>query len=206
MKEWLIKNSGISEEEYDKIINCDKDLTIDDTSDEYILSNKDSLLMYDIMNFTLDKNYKKDEFVLLGDYYSYKGISFSLLSDFFPDETLLSEERFGKCHTASYSMAICSSLDLLTLMCTDFQSGKDFLHTVLLIQDTDEIIDYTLNIIMNKQLYFRLMNARIIKYISNEKIKMIDNNIRKSTSNVKKNINVKELLCFPDEINNLVLK
>ena len=206
MKEFLLENTSITEDEYEKIIGCDKDLTIDDANDEYILSHENALIMYDISNFTLDSNYKKDEFIKNGPFYNHKGVSFAILSDYYYDEFLKTPVRFGRCHIASYAIAINSFFDTVTMICTDFQSGKDFLHTVLYTKETNEVIDYTLNLIMDKDIYFDLMNARAVSYITNENIKELDKNVRLSTKELKDNINVKELLCFPEEINNLALK
>ena len=206
MKEWLLLNTNIKEEEYDRLINIDKDYSLDNTSNEYILKHEDSLTFYNIMNFTLDKNYKKWNVNRCGNFYIHNNIPFLMLSDVFYDDTLLSTNRFGKCHTASYFLAVNTSLDLLTLICTDFQNGKDFLHSVLYNELSNEIIDYTLNLIIDKDIYFKYMNARLIRYIDNYYIKKINENIIDLSSNIQDNITIKEILCFPDEINNLILK
>ncbi len=206
MKEWLIENTSISDNEYERIIGCDKDLRIEDASDEYILSHENALTMYNISNFTLDRKYKKEEFIKMDQYYYHRGVTFSILSDFYYDEFLETPRRFGKCHVASYTIAMNSDFDLMTMICTDFQSGKDFLHTILYSPDSDIIIDYTLNLIIDRETYFRMMNSRVVSIISNSKIKMLDERLRNSVDEVKQNVNVKELLCFPDEINDTILK
>ena len=211
MKEWLISNTNITEEMYDNIINCDKDFNNSGIDYNYIFSHPNAYIMNDIMHFTLDQRYKKRQFIKFGYYYFYKGnreISFSLLSDFFPNEkeNLLSENRYGKCHTVSYNIALNSSFDIITMICSDIQSGKDFLHTVLYTENSDEILDYTLNLIMDRKQYAKLMNARVVKIIDNARIKEIYANIKSSDRLIYQKTNIKELLCFPDEINNLALK
>ena len=162
--------------------------------------------MYNISNFTLDNKYKSKEFRKLGNFYYHKGVAFSILSDYYYDEFLKTPVRFGRCHIASYAMATNSSFDIITMICRDFQSGKDFLHSVLYTSKTDEIIDYTLNLIMDAKTYCKLMKARVVKFIANAEIKEIDKNVKSASQEVFKNTNVKEILCFPEEINNLALK
>ena len=127
--------------------------------------------------------------------------TFSLLEDLFGDaETkriLHSPERYGSCHHASIGM--CLNLPHKnSKILTGYINYSDcrILHSVYYYEeDGMEIIyDYTKNIMMRKDEYFRLTNFKLINEIEREKLIEDKNFICNS------NISVKAYMVFRDEM------
>ncbi len=113
-------------------------------------------------------------------FYTYKNselqFNFILLTDFlefgdFAKKELLSEKRYGLCHIRSVSLAI--SLERKNIPCkvvTGYTKkyGMNILHTVVEFEYNGEekIIDYTQNIIMNKDDYIKINNFKEVFFIN----------------------------------------
>ena len=127
--------------------------------------------------------------------------TFSLLEDLFGDDEtkriLHSPERYGSCHHASVGM--CLNLPHKnSKILTGYINYSDcrILHSVYYYEeDGMEIIyDYTKNIMMRKDDYFRLTNFKLINEIEREKLIEDKNFICNS------NISVKAYMVFRDEM------
>ncbi|MBO6145912.1 MAG: hypothetical protein J6O62_03850 [Bacilli bacterium] len=127
--------------------------------------------------------------------------TFSLLEDLFEDDEtkriLHSPERYGSCHHASIGM--CLNLPHKnSKILTGYINYSDcrILHSVYYYEeDGMEIIyDYTKNIMMRKDEYFRLTNFKLINEIEREKLIEDKNFICNS------NISVKAYMVFRDEM------
>ena len=127
--------------------------------------------------------------------------TFSLLEDLFGDaETkriLHSPERYGSCHHASIGM--CLNLPHKnSKILTGYINYSDcrILHSVYYYEeDGMEIIyDYTKNIMMRKDEYFRLTNFKLINEIEREKL------IEDKDFICNSNISVKAYMVFRDEM------
>ncbi len=127
--------------------------------------------------------------------------TFSLLEDLFGDDEtkriLHSPERYGSCHHASIGM--CLNLPHKnSKILTGYINYSDcrILHSVYYYEeDGMEIIyDYTKNIMMRKDEYFRLTNFKLINEIEREKLIEDKNFICNS------NISVKAYMVFRDEM------
>lgn len=127
--------------------------------------------------------------------------TFSLLEDLFEDDEtkriLHSPERYGSCHHASVGM--CLNLPHKnSKILTGYINYSDcrILHSVYYYEeDGIEIIyDYTKNIMMRKDDYFRLTNFKLINEIEREKLIEDKNFICNS------NISVKAYMVFRDEM------
>ena len=127
--------------------------------------------------------------------------TFSLLEDLFEDDEtkriLHSPERYGSCHHASVGM--CLNLPHKnSKILTGYINYSDcrILHSVYYYEeDGMEIIyDYTKNIMMRKDEYFRLTNFKLINEIEREKLIEDKNFICNS------NISVKAYMVFRDEM------
>lgn len=173
MKEWIVQNTDITSEEYDKIFSKDKDCsyyhTLPPTSDT-------DLLLKRLLCFTLKKpnliHCLKWKIKKEGRIYNLDGITFELLYDILPEEDLFSNKRIGTCHIMSHAIAYNSTCDVITAFCSDFRSGyEDYLHSFAYDSKTNKVLDYTLNIIMNKDDYFKLLNVRPIKVLKNSDLK-----------------------------------
>ena len=127
--------------------------------------------------------------------------TFSLLEDLFGDDEtkriLHSPERYGSCHHASVGM--CLNLPHKnSKILTGYINYSDcrILHSVYYYEeDGMEIIyDYTKNIMMRKDEYFRLTNFKLINEIEREKL------IEDKDFICNSNISVKAYMVFRDEM------
>ena len=127
--------------------------------------------------------------------------TFSLLEDLFEDDEtkriLHSPERYGSCHHASVGM--CLNLPHKnSKILTGYINYSDcrILHSVYYYEeDGMEIIyDYTKNIMMRKDEYFRLTNFKLINEIEREKL------IEDKDFICNSNISVKAYMVFRDEM------
>lgn len=122
----------------------------------------------------------------------------------YEDEYVNKENRHGNCHYKS--IKISKSLEMPNDLVTGYVYGisdkTKFLHSWVEfeVKGKELVIDYTLNIIMNKEGYYYLQHARPLSRISNEDLVNDDEYIRKF--NKLGHFNIKEYLTFRDEIVN----
>ncbi len=121
------------------------------------------------------------DFRLLSDSISGKKIS----------KILTTNKKFNDCHSGS--MTIIPKIDN-SYLCTGIidNFGYDTLHTVIEF-DENKIIDYTLNIIIDKNTYKRITNFREIQRIKKE-------NYLDDIELLDKNLDSKTYLTYRDEI------
>lgn len=197
MKEWFLENTGISEEEYDELILSDAELVTTDTK-----TWKD-MVIESILDFTIERptllrqlifQVKKKE----GQYYLAE-VPFELFYDYFPDKKLFSTERYKMCHKKSHAIAYNSDrFDVVTAKCSNYMTdNEEYLHTFLYDPKTDQVFDYTFNLVMKSDIYCSLFNVRIIKTIKNADLKRISSLIRLHPE-LAKFIDIKEYFCFPE--------
>ena len=217
MKEWILNNTSVTEEQYDALINGDTINMVDDPGvkagvvDQLKLTprklGEHPLLMID--EFTLRKSnfLRKYLYDIKGKNgkYSYKGIKFLVLANMFKDmdDILYSKNRKGKC--VDLSSLICMKYvdtKIVTAMCVapDYKEDFYFLHTfVVFVKNGREyVIDATCNIVMAKDIYLDLFKARIISNISRDEYYNICEDIE--CFDLGQDITLAECFCFPKEV------
>ena len=197
MKEWFLEKTGVSEEEYDELILSDAEVVTTDTK-----TWKD-MIIESILDFTIEKptlmrqllfQVKKKD----GKYYLAE-IPFELFYDYYHDEKLFSTIRYKECHKKSHAIAYNSDrFDVVTAKCSNYMTdNKEYLHTFLYDSKTDQVFDYTLNLVMGKDTYYELFNVRVVKILKNADLKRISSLIRLHPE-FAKFIDIKEYFCFPE--------
>ena len=156
---------------YNKLFNAD--IKINNQS-------KDNDLMISMLEFfTLDKEYRIDYLEGLDERlynieeiydkeknkYNFCNINFSRISSFIIEDKrgnelykeLVSTNRYGKCHRGSLQLLFFNDSSILTGYIT-FRN-KMILHSV--VQVGNYIMDYTKNLVINKNDYIKLINFKI---------------------------------------------
>lgn len=211
MREWVLENTDVTAEEYDSLINPET-LHIEGESKP---CQKETNKIFDhpilaIDLFTQQKPtlFTKIKYRIIDrkQYFIHKNIKFAILADLLEEmkEILYSTNRKGKCFKLSLDiLKKCENANIVTLMCTNpnYKEPTPFLHAAILIKEetgNEFILDTTFNIIMKKETYLNLLQAKIISIISREKFQN-DSTLR-IESNVYKHIYLDEYLCFPEQI------
>lgn len=218
MKEWILENTSVTEDEYDALINGDTINMVDDdpgvkagvverTKLTPRKLGEHPMLMID--EFTLKKTniLRKYLYDMKGKNgkYSYKGIKFFVLADMLKDmaDILYSKKRNGSCF--DLSSLICmeyTDTNIVTAMCIapDYKEDFYFLHTFVVFAKNGKeyVIDATCNIVMEKSIYLDLFKAKIISSISRDEYYNICGDIENfGLGNV---ITLAEYFCFPTEV------
>ena len=222
MREWILKNTTVTSEEYDRLINSGTINTDDDVLEvgtvnltprriashpllviDCFTLKKPSLLT--CFSFGVKKNKKG---------YSYNGIKFWVLAELLNNmkdiqDVLYSSMRKGKC--AQLSSSICMSFSdtsIATAMCKQpcFEEEPSFLHTFVISRkgNKEYVFDATFNIIMEKDLYLELFKGKIISVISREEYYSVCTKI--AELNLGYFIRLDEYFCFPEQIKNGINK
>ena len=167
MKEWILENTTVKEEEYDSLIKSNTVNMVEEKDKQE--NREDYEIDYShpfttIKVFTLKKPTKL-RCVLFGvkkekDYYLYRGVKFRVLAEAIPslEEFLYAEGRNGKAFKTS--IGICSLLSsandkVITALCNEpsLKGNKKFIHSFV-VYTTNEgkelVIDTSLNILMEK--------------------------------------------------------
>ena len=212
MKEWILENTTVTEDSYDNLINpntVSKNRKIEDN----VKINFQNPL-YHICNFTLKKpsklrckfyNIKKE-----GNFYLYKDLKFRVLAETLFDKKepytkeLYSIKRVGTCFQKSLDFGYnLKNSNIVVAMCDEpfIIPTEPFLHAFVcgVGKDGKEyVLDGTLNIIIEKDIFIKLYNARIISEIDGEKAnKDID---LLNSKDLAHSILAHEYLCFPNEV------
>lgn len=110
----------------------------------------------------------RDEFD--GEIYTFNKLS-NLLSEQEIKNELESDKRYKKCHSKSIELISALPKGAILTGCIKKFYGK-FLHSVVEIEKRGKpyIIDYTKNLIMPKEQYFKLTNFEEIERISDEEL------------------------------------
>lgn len=211
MKEWILENSDISEEEYDKLISS-KTLHIEGESQPInIEQNKISEHpMLTIDQFTLQKPTIKSKLKYQIKTYKqgfiHKKIKFVILATILKEmeDILYSNNRKRKCFELSLEiLKKYSETNIITLLCTDpnYKESILFLHAAILVKDQEGnelILDTTYNIIIKKETYLKLLNATVISIISREEFA---NDLTFIKDLLNKNyVYLDEYLCFKEQV------
>lgn len=118
------------------------------------------------------------------------------------DSDITSEKRKGQCHEKSIiiSKSMDMDNDVVTGYIYGFSNKAQYLHSwvEMLFNGQEVVIDYTLNIFMNKEGYYYMQNAKPLSRVSNK-------SIIEDLKTIKKfdklgSFNIKEYLLFRDEI------
>lgn len=139
--------------------------------DAFTLLDENSKFKY--INYNKFKNkyeYKKENIV-----FDFIKIS-DLLNGLYKKE-LLSEQRYHKCHSMCIKLAnYFENSNILTGYINILDSK--IMHSILEFTMFDEVVvmDWTLNVIMNKEQYFKLTNFNVINIVSSSMI-MEDNDL-----------------------------
>lgn len=210
MKEWILENTEITEEEYDKIINPNtvyiKDLTPISTD----INKKHPF--YNILTFTEKKaNFFRNKIYKIKqiksnshNHYIHQNIEFYILGEHIKYLTYLmySKDRYGKCFYINSKICLLTNNSYLTTaLCTSpFYNDKQFIHSFVTIQynNKEYILDGIYNIIIEKEIYFNIFNPKIISNIPREQLKSDLENIIEfeKVSQIYRG----EYLCFPTQI------
>ena len=212
MKEWILENTTVTEERYDSLINSDTVNKGREIEDNVKINYQHPFLT--IGTFTLKKpsklrcvfyNIKKE-----GKYYLHKDLKFRVLAETIFDKKepykkeFYSKKRVGTCFMKSLDLAYnLKDNNIVTAMCDEpfIIPTEPFLHAFVcgIGKDGKEyVLDGTLNIIIEKDIYVKLYNARIISEIDGQKAKK-DIELLKS-KDLGHSILVHEYLCFPEEV------
>lgn len=178
-----------------------------DLSDEEKIEFLNQLLDYDnyILSVKIENNpeLKLPEVIVE----TKKGVISAIkFSDFFPEikkETpyIESEERYGKCFTFAYH--ICKNLSIENNLTTGYVYGysdkSPFLHSWVetIINGEEYVIDGTLNAIINKEGYYRMMHAKPITKINK---KTLEDDLKKYPIIDNENIELVVYYVFRNEI------
>jgi len=166
------------------------DFTLLDKPEREFAKRENKLLNYITYNKSkLKYEYKKDDIIF----------DFTMISDYFNGNIykyeLLSEERYNKCHTMAITMAeYFENSKILTGYVTLLDSK--IMHSVLEFNMLGEVVvmDWTLNLIMEKQQYLKLTNFDVINVVESNMIKEDEDLLYNS------NITNKVYLLFRDEL------
>ncbi len=202
MKDWFIEHTEIDAAKYDSIINCDK--VVQDS--QYNSKDKLQSIMRRLMFFTLNR----PTFLTMMRYrvrkkkkgYSISGINFELFFDFAEDKQLFSLDRIGNCHIKSFQFCMdYNYFEVVTAICTDPFKGNDILHSFLVRRKNDReyVYDYTFNVIIPKEQYYRCMKVREVKTISHDYLKYLINLNSSLPKEIRRLIDIREVLSFPEE-------
>lgn len=216
MKEWILENTTVKEEEYDSLIKSNTVNMVEEKDKQE--NREDYEIDYShpfttIKVFTLKKPTKL-RCVLFGvkkekDYYLYRGVKFRVLAEAIPslEEFLYAEGRNGKAFKTS--IGICSLLSsandkVITALCNEpsLKGNKKFIHSFV-VYTTNEgkelVFDTSLNILMEKDQYLKLLGAKIISEIPSEKV-LSDVEYLIANDMAKEKATLYEYFCFPDQI------
>lgn len=217
MKEWILENTAITEENYNNLINPNmlnlKNSDLDQKEVKYKLFCNHPIIT--INNFTYGKPTKL-RCVLYGikkdnKYFIYKNVKFRVLAETIIEDPkdsfykeLYDKHRLGSCFLKSSD--ICFNMEdskIITAICENpsTKSEKKFLHCFVSTNGKDGseyILDGTLNVVIDRETYLNLFNAKIISEIEREK--MIEDVGVIKDNNLAESISFAEYLCFPDEV------
>lgn len=217
MKEWILENTSVDESAYDSLINADMvDLKEKNTkikskvSTEPLTPRKkeEHPILY-IEDFSLKRATLLRKLIYRikekDGLYSYKKIQFRVLAEYLQDmqNLLYSKEREGKCGDLSSSICLkYSDTSIVTAVCDnpDFREKSRFLHTFVIKKEGNRkyVLDPTLNLIIEKEVYQELMNAQIISDISRERYYTDLCYLR--DLDLGSSIVLCEYLCFPKQV------
>lgn len=203
MRDWIIANTSVTAEEYDKYIKREYKEYPSDIDLSKVSDDPQKQLLWKIQYFTLFPtlyNRIKLGIKKRGTKYSISGIEFELLSNFYADSNLTTLNRYGECSTKTIELALKSKGDLVTAICTDFR-GVKISHVFLIgkIDNNPVVLDYTLNTIMNMKDYYHLWDVEEIRILSNKDFKRYFSNLQEFPDS--KYINLDEFLIFPEAVN-----
>ena len=133
------------------------------------------------------------------DWYVFFKIPFKIMADYTNDHKLYSKERYGKCYE-SYFIALKNKLDVVLALIKGEQNFK-CMHAFLVgvIDGTQVVYDYTLNLILKKEDYYDLMDVEEISYFTYQDLQALDD-VTQEYEEINRFLYVHELLCFPKEI------
>ena len=145
----------------------------------------------DFSKIVYNEEKQEYEFEHLGEIYTFNKIS-NFYGDKKTKKELESGERYGKCHEASIYFSMINK-DCYILTGHINNNGGTYLHSVIETKD-GKILDWTKNLIMSKEDYFKLTEFKALEKISGEE--MIETFIRLPVGKV----NGKVLTVFGKEV------
>ena len=134
---------------------------------------------FDFSQIVWNEEKKEYEFEFLGEKYTFNKIS-DAINDKKAKKELESEKRYGNCHVASMGMAVGMKDDNVLTGYINMCGGR-YLHSVIETID-GKIIDWTRNLVMQKEEYIKLTGFRTLESIKSEELlemlsKVFDRNI-----------------------------
>jgi len=233
MERWISKNTNITTSEYDRVVGISERYrekwSLSGCSFEEIESRtKDfekrfygarpiNQVIKTIENFTMLANgeliydfllarkmgVKKD-----GKKYSHNDISFIMLSDVYPNNhDILKSPRRVNC-TFSDAIILMLTYNDSTLTIAHELDSKGIRRLSAFVNVDDSIYDFSKNLIMDREDYFKLYNVEPLRSYSCEEYKKLQSEVTTLTKEINKGshqINMSdiydfELLCWPEEI------
>ena len=134
---------------------------------------------FDFSQIVWNEEKREYEFEFLGEKYTFNKISNSI-NDKKAKKELESEKRYGNCHVAAMGMAVGMKDDNILTGYINMCGGR-YLHSVIETID-GKIIDWTRNLVMQKEEYIKLTGFRTLESIKSEELlemlsKVFDRNI-----------------------------
>lgn len=216
MKEWILEYTDVDEKRYNNLLNSS---TINSNLYDELKDETEYTISYNHPFHRIGKfTYKKPSRIrcvfygIKSDkkYYIYKDIKFRVLAETLFEKkdsykkVLYSKKRVGTCVSKSLDIGLnLKDSKIVVAMCDEpfIKPRKRFLHAFVTYMNKEGIeyaIDGTQNIIMSKDTYLKLYNAKIISVISSEKVQNDIEFIK--TQNLGNSIFMFEYLCFPEEV------
>lgn len=208
MKRWILKNTSITEEQYDAIMKYGEYDVYDESSH---LSKAKKHEMLNLLDFSMhepDKqNLKIHHVKKEGTRYIYHGIYFDLLSSIIRDPMLFSPERCSHSCMSAITLSNLLHVTVVTAICIDYYSHKS-LRTFLKASANGEdvILDYSSNLVMDKIEYYDMFEVEEVSVVNSDTLEEVVENVIRNESIIHHEIDDKEILCFPKEVNEAVLR
>lgn len=221
MREWILQNTEVTQEEYDKLLNLNT-VRINGKSN---VSQNDKISNHPMVNIVRFTSYKptyshrrkykvkRKKDVNKHYYYIYEKIKFYILGEIFSiiEEKCFCINRQSNCFYINSDTCLLPKINsyLITAMCiSPFRTKQNpYIHTFTLLITPDGleyILDGTSNVIMDKKTYYSIYKPEIISCIPKEILKEELNLLKPFEEDER--IYRAEYLCFRDKIMESVKK
>lgn len=211
-------SDGINNNTYDMLFGDNLDLPKEDCQEEKYVQAVNAIIIFSMIKsekitysflkayYTIFKKYNLNKINYNKDtkMYEYKSgdvsLSFDLLSSKFEEKELIKEliskKRNGKCHERAINIAPSIENSKIVIGHATF-GNKRILHSVIEVagEKTPFILDWTMNLIMSKEDYYKLSGFKELNLVKSEDI---INDLKLIIGNMK--LGCKTYLLFRDEI------
>ena len=180
---------------------------LDSFTDKTVPEKEKLRLLNDLKNIEYIDSVKVDKLKVSIKGKDFKLIAFRLsdcIEELKEDKNIETKNRKGKCHVKSMeiSLRLGYQNDIVTGYIYGLSNKAKYLHSWVEfknLKNMEFVIDYTENIIINKNAYYMLRHAEPLSRISREELAKDRNLIYKRLNEIG-SINIKEYLVFRDEL------